>query len=323
MKTWVIAILSFGLLMDECQAQTVVQGQADLTRFDFSANEPLELSGTWEFYWNTLLSPKDFELNQNPEWVNVPGSWHRQGKYPRLGFGTYRTRLQLSGKESGLSLYFPIVNSSSRIWLNGELAVETGVVGTDKNSYTAKLSGSVLSVPEKIKELEIIVQAANYTYYNSGIGNTPQLGQSSSIFLMTNKLNGIENFFAGSLIAMFVYQFILYFLHHRGKPHLWLALICLGVALRSLIVHGGSFLLPNLFPSVGFEIWKKIEFGSVYAVITLFPLYVYHLFTEAAPKRPLIFFIAVSGILCGFRVKVAQVMKRERDLDYHFAVTIC
>ena len=77
-----------------------------------------------------------------------------------------------------------------------------------------------------------------------------------------NRSNGIENFFAGSLIAMFVYQMILYFLYHRGKPYLWLALICLGVALRALIVHGGSFLLPNLFPFVSFEIWKKLEFGN-------------------------------------------------------------
>jgi len=60
---------------------------------------------------------------------------------------------------------------------------------------------------------------------------------------------------------MFFYQVILYFLYQRGKPHLWLSLICLVVALRALIVHGGSFLLPNLFPTIEWEIWKKIEFG--------------------------------------------------------------
>ncbi|HEY3430245.1 MAG TPA: sensor histidine kinase, partial [Cyclobacteriaceae bacterium] len=95
--------------------------------------------------------------------------------------------------------------------------------------------------------------------------------------------------------AMFMYQMILYFLYHRGKPHLWLSLICLGVALRALIVHGGSFLLPNLFSDVSWEIWKKIEFGSVYAIVALFPLYVYQLFIEHAPKKPLYVLCGISA----------------------------
>jgi signal transduction histidine kinase len=97
---------------------------------------------------------------------------------------------------------------------------------------------------------------------------------------------------------MFIYQIILYSLYQRGKPYLWLALICLGVALRSLIVHGGSFLLPNLLPGVSWEIWKKIEFGSIYAIIAIFPLYVYHLFISHAPKKPVYLFSGVAIILC-------------------------
>src|SRR6185369_15506185 len=119
-----------------------------------------------------------------------------------------------------------------------------------------------------------------------------------AIFEYKNRINGVENFFAGSLMALFVYQLILYFLYHRGKPYLWLGLICLGVALRALIVHGGSFLLPNLFPQVEWEYWKKIEFGSVYAISALFPLYVYHLFSDQAPKWPVWIFVGVGVVLC-------------------------
>src|SRR6185295_12468825 len=206
-------------------------------------------------------------------------------------------RIHFSGEQGGLALYFPIINSASRIWLNGELVRETGTIGTDKDSNKAALTGSVIPVTEKIKDLEIVVQASNFIYYNSGIGNSVQLGQGSVIFWNISKINGIENFFAGSLIAMCVYQLILYFLYHRGKPHLWLALICLGVALRSMIVHGGSFLLPNLFPSVEFETWKKIEFGSVYAMAALFPLYIFHLFRESAPRWPIFLFVGISSVL--------------------------
>jgi len=95
-------------------------------------------------------------------------------------------------------------------------------------------------------------------------------------------------------------------LFHRGKPYLWLALICLGVALRAVIVHGGSFLLPNLFPFVPWEIWKKIEFGSVYAISALFPLYVYHLFYQQAPKKLIWIFVGVATFLCGAVVVTPQ-----------------
>ena len=278
-------------------AQQVIKGQADFSHHDFVTTGSSDLSGIWEFYYNQLLTPKDFEQPQKPEWIAVPGSWHLQGNYDRMGYATYRVRLHLSGEQSGLTLYIPVINSAAKIWMNGDIVAEAGSVSPDRNSYKPKLLGSVISIPGKVSDIELIVQAVNYTNYNAGIGSTPQLGRSSTIFWDLNKSNGIENFFAGSLASMFVYQLILYFLYHRGKPHLWLALICLGVALRALIVHGGSFLLPNLFPSVPWEIWKKIEFGSVYSSVAFFPLYVYYLFIESAPRKPITFFVGIASLL--------------------------
>jgi len=105
----------------------------------------------------------------------------------------------------------------------------------------------------------LIVQVVNYTSFMGGFSGVPELGNISALMSRLNQTQGINNFFAGSLIAMFIYQLILYSLFQRGKSYLWLALICLAVALRAMIVHGGSFLLPNLFPSVPWEVWKKLN----------------------------------------------------------------
>lgn len=293
----ICAIVFLAAVAFTSHAQNVVKGKADLSHHDFSSKGAFELSGEWEFYWNKLLSPKDLEIAQQPEWF-WPGGWNRQSDYPALGYATYRLILQLPKSHRGLTVYFPIVNSSAKIWTNGELVAETGTVSADKNLYESKLGASVFSLPENVQEVELVVQVANYTYFSGGLAGTPQVDQSSAIFAEMNRTNGIENFFAGSLVAMFIYQLILYFLYNRGKAHLWLALICLGVALRAMIVHGGSFLLPNLFPSVSWEIWKKIEFGSVYAILAFFPLYVYHLFIDHAPKKPLMFFSGLASGLC-------------------------
>jgi signal transduction histidine kinase len=278
-------------------AQVVVEGKADLSRFNPVSDGPLYLSGTWEFYWNELLSPEDLKKPHKKAFITVPGSWNRQADYPALGFATYRMKMILPDNHHGLWIFFPIINSAGKIWINGELLHETGKVSAIKEQYRAELLNTLVAIPDKSREVDLVVQVANFAYFSGGIAGPPELDRSTGIFARANRANGIENFFAGSLIAMFIYQLILYFLYHRGKPYLWLSLICLGVALRALIVHGGSFLLPNLYPGVEWEYWKKIEFGAVYAMGALFPLYVYHLFIEHAPKWPVYFFVGISSIL--------------------------
>lgn len=273
----------------------VVKGLGDFSSHKLQS-QPADLYGEWEFVWGKLKTPATFEKGDSIRLITAPRSWHRQG-YEILGSGTYRCRLKLPGNQSGLSIYFPIINSAAKFFVNGVAVAETGSVG-DSDLYHPRLLSTLVPLPDHEKDIELVIQVSNYTYFSGGIAATPQLGTSTYFVAAINRSNGIENFFAGSLIAMFLYQLILYFLYHRGKPYLWLSLICLGVALRALIVHGGSFLLPNLFSDVHWEFWKKIEFGSVYAIVALFPLYVFHLFPGHAPRKPMIVFIALALCLC-------------------------
>lgn len=274
--------------------QVVIKGRADLSHDQLQS--PTYLFGEWEFYWDKLLSPEDFKSPQNPEYLAVPSSWSRNG-YPTLGYGTYRVVITLAESQRGLSLYFPIFNSSGKIWLNGEIVSEVGQVSANRDDYEPQLRGTMVSLPDNRKEHELIIQVANFTYFSAGLPRSPQIDTTEAHLARISRSNGIENFFAGSLIAMFIYQVILYFLYQRGKPYLWLSLICLGVSLRAMIVHGGSFLLPNLYPAVDWEFWKKIEFGSVYGIVAIFPLYVRDLFKDFAPRWPIFGFVAVATFL--------------------------
>ncbi len=279
-------------------AQSPVGGSLDLSNVNFERGEIVDVSGVWEFYWDKLLTPGDFDVQQSPELIRVPGSWHRMSNHASLGFGTYRLRMHVSESESGLALYFRIINSSAKVWVNGKPIVETGIVSSDKQRYKAQLKGTVVPLPDRTPDMDVVIQVANYSYFSGGITGEPLIGKSGALFEQTNRANSIQNFFAGCLMAMFFYQLILFFLFDKGKPYLWLSLICLGIALRAMIVQGGSFLLPTLYPDVPFEYWKKIEFGSVYVMIAIFPLYVYHLFPEQSPKQPLYFLTSV-GIIMG------------------------
>jgi len=290
--------LSFLLLAITFNGAFAQNSEVDLTHVDFDQHGMQPISAKWQFYWNRLLTPEDFvDGNQQGELI-FPGGWNRVSDYPSLGFATYRTKIKLPPQTKGLSIYFPAINSAARIWINGEKVAENGNVTTDKQFYRSKLTGIVLAVPPKVTDLDLIVQVVNYTSFVGGFSGVPELGNTSALMLRLNQTQGINNFFAGSLMAMFIYQLILYSLFQRGKSYLWLALICLGVALRAMIVYGGSFLLPNLFPYVPWEIWKKIEFESVYAIIAFFPLYIAKLFQHEAPQWPTKFFVTISILLC-------------------------
>lgn len=282
-------------LVVNASAQVVKRGVADLSEFN-TADGLANLNGEWEFYWNSLLTNVDIDTSRRT-FINVPGSWHRQGDFTVEGVATYRVALLLPQKHSGLAVLFPVISSAAKFYVNGSLVEETGVVAASESEYAPALKSTLIPLPENTSRVELIIQIANFSYFSSGIAQPPQLAKATNIIVRSGRVNGVQNFFAGSLIAMCVYQLILFFLYQRGKSYLWLALICLGVALRAMAVHGGSFLLPNLFPDVPWEVWKKLEFGSVYAIAALFPLYVYALFKEHAPRKPLYVFLGVAGIL--------------------------
>jgi signal transduction histidine kinase len=292
----VVSILLVALPVANSSGQTVKNGVADLSGFN-SAEGMVYLWGEWEFYWDTLYDPNDSSAKQKPSLINVPGSWHRQGDYAVKGFATYRVKIILPKDQRGLAILCPVINSAARFFINGKLVEETGTVSSTREGYDPALRSTLLPMPDNTTEIELVVQISNFSYFSAGFPRTPMLDKATSILSRLNRVNGVENFFAGSLIAMCIYQLILFFLYQRGKSNLWLSLVCLGVGLRAMIVHGGSFLLPNLYPWVDWEIWKKLEFGSVYGITALFPLYVYDLFREQAPRKPLYVFLFIGGFL--------------------------
>ncbi len=107
------------------------------------------------------------------------------------------------------------------------------MVGNREN-YHSRLSGLLLSVPSE-KEVELVVQVANYDYLNGGLVSGVWLGRTSEIQHDINIKSGLDTIFAGSLLAMFVYLAMMFLLYRRGYSFLFLAMICL----CRCAAHGG------------------------------------------------------------------------------------
>ncbi len=309
----VVAFL-FALLTSASAQVVAIKGEANLSDHSFDEDGVCNLSGTWEFYWGELLTPQDF-VNIQPssklKWIQVPGAWHKQGDYTLSGYATYRLRLLVPAKTNSLALYFPAINSSSKIWINGKLEEETGTVTKVKDNYIPRLAASVISINQADRYLDIIIQVANFSNDSGGIISIPKFGEIASIIREINRANGVDNFFVGGLITMFIFQLLLAFVYRTRMQHLWLALICLTVALRAMTTHGSFFLPSDLFQQIDWKVWQKLNFLCAYAVVALFPLYVRHLFPDDAPKKPILWFCLVSFLLCVAEIVIPQYIARE------------
>lgn len=109
---------------------------------------------------------------------------------------------------------------------------------------------------------------------------------------------GIAIFFAGSLMAMGIYHFILFLLFRQGKEYLYLALLCTCIMLRTITLTRNGLLLQYLLPDLSFEHFKKIEYTMVFAMIAFMPLYFNSILPKHFPKKLLSFFVVASVFFC-------------------------
>ncbi len=77
-------------------------GIIDLSQRNFETSGKITLDGKWEFFWNHLYTPEDFEFDTaliKPDYISVPGIWNQlkihSGKVPGKGFATYRLNVEL------------------------------------------------------------------------------------------------------------------------------------------------------------------------------------------------------------------------------------
>lgn len=267
----------------------------DLRTKEVDSGQYFPLNGVWDFYWEKFILPGEVAHSTQ---IVVPDSWHLQ-HYPVLGFATYKLRILLPGNQENLSIYFPIIHSECRIWINDQLAFQAGQLADEKNSARAELVSAWVSIPDRVVEVNLIVQVSNHSYFNSGIVRTPILTTTKSGAAFMSRKNGLMGVLIGSLFTMFISQLLLFLFARLERTFLWLSLICLCVALRSSVTSGGSFLLPVLFEGIDVELWRKIEFLSVYATVFLVPLYIRDLFPAYTPKWPVQFFLLFGLLLCG------------------------
>lgn len=307
MKNYLFVFAVAALFFSGCQSfqkknPEVKNGLLDLSDWDFEKDGDVNLDGTWEFYWNKLYTPQDFQkdsLETKPDFLKVPGIWNslvvNSKNLPGNGFGTYRLKIKLNHAYDNLGIKLLDVSSSYKLWINNNLVATNGRVSSTVDEIKPQMLPQTKIFKTVTAQLEIVIQVANNFHHKGGLWESIRTGTPEQISSVREKNIMLTMFLAGTLFILFIYHLWIFFLRRKEKAAFWFAVICFGVLVRTFLIN--ERLIYYLFPEFSINIGYRIEYISMFSLNLFFGLYFFYLFENSISKIVLQI-IAIITCLC-------------------------
>ena len=258
------------------QPAFALQGQLDLVSTSFNKEKIIPLDGTWEFYESQLYNQEHFEsgISIKPKYIEVPGTWSTEDE--KSGSGTYRLVIQNVPTDQVLGIKKQNIRSASKIFINGKLVSEEGVVAKQLTSYTeGNIPKLIFFQPDK-EQLEIIIQVTDFSYNSAGISNSIYFGEQEVLVRESFKHVIFELGILAILLTIgMLYIFLYLFVERYRRKEFFIlafALSCIFFALVNLCLSERTILY--LIPSLSFEALFKIKDTSIFLATISFILIV-------------------------------------------------
>jgi len=301
-----------------------VKGLLDAAKgVNFNRGELLRLDGEWEFFPGRLLGPEDCAAGkQGPQsFMPVPRLWSEvQGfsspRIPPTGVATLRLRLRVPPELREWALRVPNAVSSTRVFVNGDLAAEIGRVSERPELF---IPSNGLALPRFFssgESMDIIMQVANFGAPSIGTWDSPVLGSATSLLLKRQHDVATTAMISGGLLIMGLHHLSLFLLRRKDRASLLFGFICLLMTARNLIM--GERLLIELFPltRLGWEWASKLEHLSAHLTLPLFAFFFFQLFPRHLHRR-VVDVIAAGGALWALLTLLAPAMVYQRFLHWY------
>lgn len=163
------------------------EGVLDLSQY--AEDQPFFiLAYGWELYPQLLLAPGEFDGHE-PLFVYLGqygGFEGANGSGSPHGCATYRLTILLPDQSKEYALELPEIYTASRVWINGAPVQSLGDV-SDARGKPSTRTGMITF--QAAGQAEIVVQAADYSHYYSGMVYPPAFGSVLAVSdLLTSRL---------------------------------------------------------------------------------------------------------------------------------------
>jgi signal transduction histidine kinase len=240
---------------------------------DESHQTPISLAGQWQFYWGKLLSPADFATATaiaGESTIAVPSSWAGQilsqdvneGKpLPYFGIATYRKQITIPPERVGsqMMLISENIGSAYRIWVNGTLVGGLGTLATEMHpsAYEVEVPQirmNLITITPQRSTLDIIIQVSNYSFREGGIfGDLIINSAYATVQYIFSHFILQDLLLSGVFMVVGLYHIMIYLLGRRDSELLWLAGVCVSIALRTILLN--KFMVHLVAPNTS---WTQL-----------------------------------------------------------------
>jgi class 3 adenylate cyclase len=274
-----------------------VKGNIDISTWNFN-KKGITPDGEWEFYWGRLYTPQDFHSNNiiSPDYITIPSNWPTQTisnkKIPGHGYATFR--LHIKGIPAGLQgIRMPDAYSNFKLWINDSLIATNGRVSNNPQTEEAELRPVIKTFISKGDD-EIVIQVSNFYQHKGGLGTTPTFGNIEHIRNSWDWASAINIFLIGMLMILFFYHLLIFATTKNDYNSLLFAIVCLSTTLRCISTN--ERLINFLFPGIPVSLVTRVEYASVFGVVTFYGAFVCGMFPKDASKILKKFFL-IFGML--------------------------
>lgn len=276
-------------------------GLLDLRGWQFDKNGPVALNGQWEFYWEQLLAPEDFANppSTTPEFFHLPGIWNAgtdtRKALPAQGYATYRLVIRSDSILPAMALEIPDTYCSYKLYVNGEIFTENGLVSSDPQTAVPYWLPFTQSLYVEGQQTELIIQVSNYHHSKGGIKETIFFGTETQLSQRRETILALDLMLTGSLIMGGLFFLGLYLFGQKERSIIYFALFCLTYSYR--IIGYDLYFFNSLFPDIGWEVTIRLEYIALFFGPALFAGFVYELYPRETSLRLIRFFQTVCILL--------------------------
>ena len=244
------------LLLLGCGAQygnktlpKVIDGEIDLTNWDFSKDGPVKLDGHWLFTWEKQIQVAPW-VDLKAELTNrsyLPSAWrslplfNEKGKQqrPYVGYATYAAKIT-GVNNRNFDLMTQDVREAATMYSlteDGKVinVVTKGKPGTNRQEEQpvrfASLVGTTKSFQSynSAKDIVILIQVSSFHHAEGGIFKSIIIDAEGKLVTAANTKQNQDAFLAGVFFVLAIFHFILFYQRANDKSLLWFGIFCFGM----------------------------------------------------------------------------------------------
>ncbi len=266
------------------------RGVLDLRNWDFKEYGTVQLEGEWEFYWEQLLEPNDFEkryTNLKPHYFIFPNFWNGleiDGKTLKgEGYATFRLTIKVDPGTELYAIKALEMAHAYKMWLNSKEAISNGIVGKNRETMKPQYQSKIAIAQPDHGSIELIMQISNFNHNRGGIWNIFHFGTINQINKIRDENLIFEFILFGSIFIMGFYHFGLFILRRKERSTLYFGIFCLLMSLR--VVLTGERIAHTYLSGIGWEMLVRMEYLAFYLASLFYIVFLSSLFSEFSKRH--------------------------------------